>query len=97
MATKNEENILQMLTGFEDNSNWCNPFDFHNVPSQLINICTGKIADPETEKSLSNFLETAQNNVNTMLNSLQQKSFWDPIKRNKIPTFTTNLCKSKKV
>lgn len=92
MAIKNEEDILRIINSLENE--WCNPFDVQNVPNQLINICTGKIADSETGKSLSNFFETAQEHVKTLLNSLQQ-SFWNPVKRNKIATFKNDISKKK--
>mgnify|MGYP000329514221 CR=1 FL=1 len=92
MAIKNENDILRMITSLEND--WCNPFNLQNVPSKLINICTGKIADEETNKSISIFFETAQEHVKTLLNTLQQ-DFWNPIKRNKICTFNNDKGKKK--
>lgn len=73
-----------MLNAVE--ANWCNPFDLDNVPKQLINICTGKVATKEIEKSLSNYLErAAEKTTNIFERSVE--SFWRPIKRDKIMTF----------
>lgn len=66
-----------------------------SVPSELINICTGKILDGEIENSLVNFFKSSQERVLNLLNNPTGKSFWTPIKRNKLLTFKDAKVKTK--
>lgn len=93
MEGKNEEDVLKILNSIENY--WCNPFDLDNAPDRLVNICTGKIVNEEIEKSLGNFLETATEKVQYVLNNPREDDFWKPAKRNKIQTFKDTKVKPK--
>ncbi|CAG9759446.1 unnamed protein product [Ceutorhynchus assimilis] len=58
LLAKNEQDVLKIIRCIE--TDWCNPFNLKSVPSELINICTGKILDGGTEKNLVNFLKSSQ-------------------------------------
>lgn len=84
MRERNESDVLKIVKSIQD---WCNPFDLNNVPSDLINICTGKVTESKIKDSLINFLENAKGKVKEHYQNLTKSSFWIPLKRDKVCTF----------
>lgn len=89
----NESNVLVMINTIE--RDWCNPFNVNDVPSSLINICTGKEVNSDIELSLSNFIDKAENNKEVFWNEIDHINFWKPRSRNKILTFREGNVKEK--
>jgi hypothetical protein len=85
---RNESDVKTIMTHIE--TEWCNPFNFTDVPSFLINICTGRKASEEIQQSLSKFIEISKNKSDRFIENVLItgcKSFWDPMKKEKIKTF----------
>jgi hypothetical protein len=68
-----------------------NPFDLETVPTRLVQIKTGRIANQAVEESLCEFLQKGNDYMKKITEERLvngSASFWDPISRTKIVTFT---------
>lgn len=77
----------------ETASQYQNPFDLDTVPSDLINIATGRVASNDVAQSLNTFLESGKKTNDAfiqarLVQATKSKTFWDPQKRSKAMTFS---------
>lgn len=89
LRNRNESDVSKIITLIKNE--WHNPFNLNESPQNLINICTGRIASEDIQKSLSNFVEKAKLKSDGFVTSViinGSKSFWEPIKKEKVLTFT---------
>lgn len=72
-----------------------NPFQENLNPNYLYNLSSGKAASEDTANFLLNVISTGKHQLNSFIKEclLCPKRFDQPIRRNKIKTFSSEICK----
>lgn len=82
------DTVNQSINSFQENLN----------PDHLFNVSTGKAASEETCTFLLNAISIGKDGLNSFIEEckLSPKRFEEPIRRQKVSTFASELCKPKK-
>lgn len=89
----NEACVISIMQTIDNN--WCNPFELNQVPSSLINICTGKAANKEVVESITAFIDEVTNSISKSKKEEASASFWRPTQKKKVLTFQAATKKPK--
>ncbi|CAC5364654.1 unnamed protein product [Mytilus coruscus] len=94
---RDEQQVIDLISHLQETM--VNPFDIQHHPSELVNISTGLKASKEVQESLLNAIDTCTAMIKKFFDSAlsagMSRSFYGPIQRSNIKTFSDMNKKTK--